>query len=632
MSRPCALLISMLVFVAIPTIAQEGAAAVSGAGAGQAAEASEPITTIRTTARLVVLDVVVADGRGQPVKGLVASDFTLSEDGVPQRLASFVEHDARVGPVPWQDKPQEELPPNTFAVHSAVTGNGAMTAIVLGAMSFRDRVFVREQLKAYMKTASPETPIAIFSVDYQGTHLVQDFTTDRKVLQEAASSKRILPPLGFEPMGTVVSHGTLQLAQYLNQFPGRVNVIWFSSGGGGLPSVGRGGSDSAFADISSFVQNSSDPRSVLRLSRVAVYAVDASGACVADITAGVEVGCLPDIKIPDVDAPSITPTGGFVATVPDVPGARLAEMAEATGGRAVLYTNGFKQAIADIVTTGAHYYTVSYTPTNPNWDGSFRKIRLDVNTGDGPGRRLLDWLNNAIRVQYRRGYYARSAPLTPAPDTAASTAAGAPSVSQRRLISTSPKGDPGLGRGGQNDPMKRAMAFASATPVGLDFKITVTPSEEVDHAKAGAALPKDNYLTAAWKHTPYRNYRVRYSIAPEEMQLTARTGGGFHDMFQFVIVIYRDNGEPVNSIATLAPIDLSAADYARVMRNGLSFEQTVAIPTKINTNATPVTANFFLRAGVEEVETGRIGAIEVPAEWVKALPAEPGATAAQTAR
>ena len=79
------------------------------------------------------------DGHGHPLKGLHASDFALSEDGVPQTISSFTEHDGTIAPAAV---PAAELPPNTFAVQPPVTGNGAMTVIVLGQIAFQDAPFV----------------------------------------------------------------------------------------------------------------------------------------------------------------------------------------------------------------------------------------------------------------------------------------------------------------------------------------------------------------------------------------------------------------------------------------------------------------------------------------------------------
>lgn len=51
--------------------------------------AGEPTTTIRVETRLVNVALNVVDEHGAPVGGLTAADFTLSEDGKPQRIAVF---------------------------------------------------------------------------------------------------------------------------------------------------------------------------------------------------------------------------------------------------------------------------------------------------------------------------------------------------------------------------------------------------------------------------------------------------------------------------------------------------------------------------------------------------------------
>ncbi len=610
--RLVALLIGLLAICSLRLAAQQQPADTTPGDNG-------PITTIYATTRLVVLDVVVNDSHAHPVKGLQVSDFALSEDGVPQSIASFTEHDTATEAAPLQD--QQELPPNTFAVKPPVTGDGAVTAIVLGHIGFADAPFVRDQLKAYLKTASPAMPIAIFSLDIQGMRLIQSFTSDPKVLQEAASSKRILPGLGFPPMGDVVSHGTLQLSRYLNSIPGRINVIWFSSGGGGPPGLMGTGTGDPFSDISTFVRDLNGPQTVLRLSRVAVYAVDASGL------AGVDLGFVSGVSAPT------GPDANAMFTQAD-----LASAAARTGGRAFYNTNGFKEAIAQVVGSGSHYYTVSYHPTNNNWNGAYRRIHINV-TPPSEKRYAFSWYDSLLgftdygpRLLYRPGYIARNPGPTPrnmetvgfsAATGRSVSAAGRPvssSDSQRTLISVSPKGHPGIGLGERDDPLAKAMAFATPTPIALPYRITVTPSAEVDRLRPGQQLPKDNFLSQYWRRTPYRNFKVDYSIDVKDMYLNADTPRRHHGVFRFVIVVYRDNGEPVNSITSTVTVNVSDAEYVKMLRNGMSFEQTVAIPTKINTNAAPVTANFFLRAAVDEVETGRIGAIEVPAEWVKVLP------------
>jgi hypothetical protein len=77
-------------------------------------------------------------------------------------------------------------------------------------------------------------------------------------------------------------------------------------------------------------------------------------------------------------------------------------------------------------------------------------------------------------------------------------------------------------------------------------------------------------------------------------------------------MVYRDDGMAANSVDYLAHLEVRPEDLAGVDASGVSADQTIAIPTD---------GNYYLRVGVNEVSSGHLGALEVPAEWVKAEPA-----------
>src|ERR1022692_2214022 len=52
--------------------------------------ADVPTITIRANTRLVTVDVVVTDKKGQPVTGLKPENFTLEENGKKQKISVFV--------------------------------------------------------------------------------------------------------------------------------------------------------------------------------------------------------------------------------------------------------------------------------------------------------------------------------------------------------------------------------------------------------------------------------------------------------------------------------------------------------------------------------------------------------------
>jgi VWFA-related protein len=66
--------------------------------AGEANALAPQVPTFPSEVELVTVDVVVVDGKGQPVSGLTRDDFTLAEDGRPLEIASFEAFDEPAAP------------------------------------------------------------------------------------------------------------------------------------------------------------------------------------------------------------------------------------------------------------------------------------------------------------------------------------------------------------------------------------------------------------------------------------------------------------------------------------------------------------------------------------------------------
>jgi hypothetical protein len=296
----------------------------------------------------------------------------------------------------------------------------------------------------------------------------------------------------------------------------------------------------------------------------------------------------------------------------------MADIAGSTGGKGFYNSNGLKQAIAEVVNTTTHYYTVSYSPTNANWNGAFRKIKVDVAGYSVPSG--FTWAkffgaDDDTKVEYRRGYYARTAPTgpnTPSARTlsAVNSAPGivlgsnpGPNPNRRPLVSTSIP--PRVHH--QPTPMELAMAFGSATPTDIHFLVTVTPSATVAKPVKGAPPPNEVFLTQPFQSLPYRLAKIHYHIDPAAIHFQPTAKGTFADDIQFVAVLYRDDGLQANSISFTVHVEPDAATYAHLGSAPLAYDQTIAIPT---------TGVYFLRTGVNEIPTGDIGAIELPTESI----------------
>jgi hypothetical protein len=127
------------------------------------------------------------------------------------------------------------------------------------------------------------------------------------------------------------------------------------------------------------------------------------------------------------------------------------------------------------------------------------------------------------------------------------------------------------------------------------------------------------FLIDAFHDGAFRNCRIHYWIEPQDLHLTRTASGDFEDTIQFVAIVYRDDGLVANSISYTSHVQIPGDQIEDTQANGLTFDQTIAIPA----SAIHITSDLFLRAGVNELSTNHIGAIELPTEWITAASTTP---------
>jgi VWFA-related protein len=542
------------------------------------------VATLRTRARLVLLDVVVTNGKGKPVQGLKASDFTLLEDGVPQVLSSFQEHTPITAEEVAKAAAAVKLPANHFTNYDPVPNESAATVFLLDALDtpIQAQMYLRDQMIAYMKTVPAGTKIAIFQLDTQ-LRMIQGFTSDQEVLRQVVSSKRNQPessPLLGGPMSPgyvrerirldILTQAMQGLARYLGPFPGRKNLIWFT-GRVPIPLYGPG-FNVPFPDMTSFIDDFSKTTDVLTLSRIAVYPVDSRGLETnLAFSAANGVGDPRGSELREFSSRQFYQHGD------------LDDVAEATGGRAFYNTNGLKDAIAEVVDTGSNYYTLSYNPSNHDWDGGYRKLQVKL-------------AEEGLHLEYRRGYYARN------DEVAESRHMAQLQNSRRRVLPVPADGKTPSPR------LDAAMKMGAAAPKDIIFLANVMPVAAVSKAKGEEPLPKDNFLDKRYRRSEYRDYQIHYSVNAQTLQLMPTPELNYHGHLEIVAVVYDDMGQVVNSKSSQVPIDVDSTEYQQMLRGGLGVDQSIAIPVK---------GNFFLRMGVYDVSGNKLGALEVPVDQIK---------------
>jgi hypothetical protein len=167
-----------------------GAAGVSGQDTGSGQPQSAPTMTIQANVRRVVVDVVVTDAKGHPVKGLSRDDFQLFEDGAAQRTRSFDVHE--MSPVAESTLPDRiALPPNTFVNLVRAPKDAPVTVILYDVLNTPATAlpYAHEAMVKFIKSQKGGSRFAIFVLGSQ-LQMLQGFTDDETRLMAALNSKK----------------------------------------------------------------------------------------------------------------------------------------------------------------------------------------------------------------------------------------------------------------------------------------------------------------------------------------------------------------------------------------------------------------------------------------------------------
>lgn len=381
--------------------------------------------TLKSNTRLITVDVVATDSRGNAVRGLAENDFKVYEDhGVEQKIARFEFVDRSA--LRAASKPQA-LPPGVFSNRSVSSSQFAPTVMLLDALNTGTlhQMQVRRDMLLFLQKLRPDTPVAVFLLGHS-VQVVQNFSTDPAILR--AAIKRIGSPTAADekypqydadspsnmlrsvdsqaPAALVKSledfeaHQYLEMTQqrvqetadamrsitrYLSGYPGRKNVIWFSeafpiwiepnSDFGNDPFLGSGSYESEVQAAAASLMDAG----------VAVYPVDARG--------------LEANSVYSADKSYADAGGDFSGALSKDDAMRLnsqatmEQMADETGGRACDNTNDLAGCVFRALNEDSSYYEISYYPTNIKWDNQFHKISIKTD-------------DRGIHLNYRRGFIA----------------------------------------------------------------------------------------------------------------------------------------------------------------------------------------------------------------------------------
>jgi VWFA-related protein len=379
----------------------------------------------------VVVDVVVRDRGGRFVSGLTPADFTIAEDGVPQRIMSL----QLVGsppPASTADRlPGPETSPGSPPAPTAPE-QPRFTALVFDRVEAKNADMTRAGAAAAIANAGRTDVIGVFLIDH-GLRMMQPFTTDKARLTagvaravDRASALITRDPSGrrsdggdtpgavpaaefaggFDPDGTPQVPATvwaaldrqfqgyetidalLTASAALSTLPGRKTLLYFSD---------------AIAIPDTVLARFNDVVATANRGQVTIYAIDTAGLRVGSQEAatraeivGIGKAAL-EVNADGSSSSSLAMLERNEDALRGAPRAGLTRLSTPTGGFLIENTNDLASGVRRIDADRRVHYLLTYVPARLELDGRWRAIDVKVNRRN-------------VTVQARQGYVAVRSP------------------------------------------------------------------------------------------------------------------------------------------------------------------------------------------------------------------------------
>jgi VWFA-related protein len=543
---------------------------------------------IKENVRRVIVDVVVTDASGRAVRGLGRDDFSIAEDGKPQRALSFDVHDFDAAPESPPLQPTS-LPPNTFMNVPETPERGPLYVILYDMvnMGMDDQGAARKQLLKFISGKPPGVRFAIFVLS-DGLRLVQGFTDDPYALFAAMDPKSPRPHVpkvflygdnfGVGEVNVIVSAFS-QIAHYLNGLPGRKNLIWVT---GSLATSILPTADPNTGAVS-YGDELKEAISAMARSQVAVYPVDVRG-----------------VVIPHPPGMTATDRGALMTSVDTAhiyaSYATEDELAIATGGHAFYSSNSLTEALAEATEAGGSYYTLSYAPSNEKYDGQIRKIRVEL-------------AKRGYQLAYRRSYFGN--PL--------GNPAGNPDAASRHKNNVASDRAQGADRKPEDSlfvnlrhgaPMAHQIVFkAHVYPLGAPAKATPEQMTSLAQASSWAGGKNRPAKAKSLPAVPLQAYVVEYALPAQQLKAESPAGAGQRFLLELAAEAFDGDGQMLvgkvdHARETVSESPWNVGEGSPAASGESTFyraQQQIAVPL----NATSI------RIAVKDVSTDRVGTMEV---------------------
>jgi VWFA-related protein len=306
-----------------------------------------PDYSISVNVPLVNLDVLVTTKDGQTVPGLRKENFKIMEDGQPQQIANFNQSQAPI------------------------------TAVLLVEFASTNYDFEVEALRAsyaFASTLQKDDWVSVISYDIK-PYILADFTQDKRAVMAALNQLR-MP--GFAE--TNMFDALFDTLDRIDRIEGKKYIILVTTG--------------------------VDTFSKLTLDQTLKKIKSTKDVTIYPISVGFQAREYCEVH--HCRTRGMIPVGNMDYLQADN---EVRTFAQLTGGRAYFprFQGELPEMFHDIAADIRNQYSISYHPTNAKLDGTYRKLKVELQAPDGGPLKVHDQKGKEVKyiVYAREGYTAK---------------------------------------------------------------------------------------------------------------------------------------------------------------------------------------------------------------------------------
>jgi VWFA-related protein len=397
---------------------------------------------LKVTTRLVTLDLIATDSRGNPVRDLKPEDLQIFEEHKAQQKIEHFEYFEKLAGVGAAGSSTSTIrkPANVLSNQLPLDQlKVPPTVLLMDSLNTQtsNQMLGRAHMIQLLRTLPPDTPIAVFTLG-SSLRILQGFTSDGRLLRAALdqavsgntvqqdplndtqntssyienSTAGIVGNLGLQSqLGELQNFekeeysmtldlraketlgAMAQIGQYLSGIPGRKNLIWVSESFPISVAPDPETGNNPFAGLREYTEQVKIVANALTDAQVAVYPMDVRG-----LQAEQSLSASQNINLPQSRMSGRAMGNRLHVESTDLQQSQgtMDELAQDTGGKACKNSNDLAGCVMTALKDSSSYYEMSFYPQNVNWDGRYHKIVVKTSR---PG----------VKLVYRRGYYALDA-------------------------------------------------------------------------------------------------------------------------------------------------------------------------------------------------------------------------------